>query len=449
MKVAGVELEGAKVLVVGMAKSGVAAAQLLPAQGAVPIACDSKPFASLSESVQEALQGVEFREQSAAAADGVDMVILSPGVPPDVDVVRAARVPIVGELELASYFLKGKTIGITGTNGKTTTTALVGHVLQQCGIAAQVGGNIGTPPSAMVATSRTDQYNVLELSSFQTESIDHFRADIAVCLNVTPDHLDRYATFEDYVAAKGRLFETQSEDAFAILNADDEHCVEFAKRTRARVLWFSARRRATPGVWVEDGEIRYQGEPVMRTEEILMRGKHNWENVLAAAAVAKLSGASLSQLAAAVRSFEGVEHRIEFVRRVSGVGFYNDSKATNVDAALKSIDSFSERLFVILGGKDKGSDYAPLAAPLKEKAVAALLIGQASDKIEAAILDSVPVILCNTLDAAVQAAYSQARAGDVVLLAPACASFDQFDNYEHRGRVFKQAVAELAEREIE
>ncbi len=171
--------------------------------------------------------------------------------------------------------------------------------------------------------------------------------------------------------------------------------------------------------------------------------------MLAAAAVAKLSGASLSQLAAAVRSFEGVEHRIEFVRRVSGVGFYNDSKATNVDAALKSIDSFSERLFVILGGKDKGSDYAPLAQPLKEKAVAALLIGQAADKIEAAILDSVPVILCNTLDAAVQAAYSQARAGDVVLLAPACASFDQFDNYEHRGRVFKQAVAELAEREIE
>ena len=179
-----------------------------------------------------------------------------------------------------------------------------------------------------------------------------------------------------------------------------------------------------------------------------MRGKHNWENVLAAASVAKLSGASLAQLAAAVRSFEGVEHRIEFVRRVSGVGFYNDSKATNVDAALKSIDSFSERLFVILGGKDKGSAYGPLAAPLKEKAAAALLIGQAAEKIEAAIADAVPVVMSGTLETAVQQAYEQARPGDVVLLAPACASFDQFDNYEHRGRAFKQAVAELAEREI-
>jgi UDP-N-acetylmuramoylalanine--D-glutamate ligase len=299
----------------------------------------------------------------------------------------------------------------------------------------------------MVAASREDQWNVLELSSFQTESIEHFRAAIAVCLNVTPDHLDRYATFGDYVAAKRRLFEVLDEGSFAVLNADDEHCVSFAKATRAQVMWFSVRKRVEPGIWVENSEIRYQGEPAMKTEDIPLRGKHNWENVLAAATVARLSGASLSQLAAAVRSFEGVEHRIEFVRRVGGVGFYNDSKATNVDAALKSIDSFGERLFVILGGKDKGSDYSPLAAPLKHKAVAALLIGQAARTIEAAIHESVPVVCCATLEAAVETAYAQARAGDVVLLAPACASFDQFDNYEHRGRAFKQAVASLSEKE--
>ena len=449
MKIAGVELKGAVVLVVGMAKSGVAAAQLLRARGAVPVACDAKPLAELPADTREALQGIEFRLQSPDAAQGAALVVLSPGVPPDIELVRRARehgVPIVGELELASYFLQGKSIGIIGTNGKTTTTALVGHILHESGIAAQVGGNIGTPPSAMVASSQPGQWNVLELSSFQTESINHFRADIAVCLNVTPDHLDRYVTFADYTAAKRRLFETLNEDAYAVLNADDEHCVNFANSTRARVLWFSAKRRVTPGVWVENGEIRYQGEPLMKTEDIPLRGRHNWENVLAAATVARLSGASLSQLAAAVRSFQGVEHRIEFVRRVGGVSFYNDSKATNVDAALKSLDSFNERLFVILGGKDKGSDYRPLAAPLKERAVAALLIGQASQKIETAVKDSVPVVRCDTLEAAVEIAYSQARAGDVVLLAPACASFDQFDNYEHRGRVFKQAVAALAEK---
>ena len=210
MKIGQIELQGAVVLVVGMAKSGVAAAQLLRAQGAVPVACDSKQLAELPEAVREALRGIEFREQSVAASDGAAMVVLSPGVPPEIELVKRARergIPIVGELELASYFLQGKSIGITGTNGKTTTTALTGHILRQCGIASQVGGNIGTPPSAMVASSREGQWNVLELSSFQTESIEHFCADIAVCLNVTPDHLDRYASFADYAAAKRLTFD--------------------------------------------------------------------------------------------------------------------------------------------------------------------------------------------------------------------------------------------------
>jgi UDP-N-acetylmuramoylalanine--D-glutamate ligase len=245
MTIQGVELQGARVLVIGMAKSGLAAAELLRAQGAVAVACDSKALAELPGNVQAALQGMELRGQTAAAVDGMAMVVLSPGVPPEVAPVKEARrrsIPVLGELELASYFLRGKQVGITGTNGKTTTTALTGHVLRECGIAAQVGGNIGTPPSALVGTSLPGQWNVLELSSFQTESVNHFRADIGVCLNVTPDHLDRYASFEDYAAAKRRLFETMTTDGVAVLNADDARCVSNLQRAPGQECSGSARR---------------------------------------------------------------------------------------------------------------------------------------------------------------------------------------------------------------
>jgi UDP-N-acetylmuramoylalanine--D-glutamate ligase len=275
------------------------------------------------------------------------------------------------------------------------------------------------------------------------ETIRTFRADIGVCLNVTPDHLDRHHTLENYAAAKGRLFETQQADDYAVLNADDAHCVAYSAITRGRTVWFSSTRAITPGVWLENGSLWFDGEFLMPAGEIRIRGRHNVENTMAAAATARLAGAELSGIAQAVRSFRAVEHRLEFVRTVRGVDFYNDSKATNVDATLKALEAFEGGLWVILGGKDKDSDYTLLADALRKKARAVLLIGAAAGKIAGQLKDGVPLIDSGTLDAAIREAYARASPGDTVLLAPACASFDQFENYEHRGRVFKQLVQEL------
>lgn len=434
------KLDGAKVVVVGMAKSGAAAVRFLIDKGAIVRAVDEKPMDDVS--------GIRVELQTEAAFHDAELVVISPGVPADLDLLKSARsrgVAVIGDLELAAPFLKGNTIGITGSNGKTTTTALTGHILEHAGVACQVGGNIGTPPIAMVETSRPEQWNVLELSSFQLETIDTFRAAIGVCLNVTPDHLDRHHTFESYAAAKGRLFETQRAGDFAVLNTDDPTCVTYSKRTRGRAFWFSLERPVTPGAWLENGAIRYGGEMIMDAREIPLRGRHNIENTMAAAIAAHLAGVPLAKIAEAVRTFPGVEHRLELVGEIDGVTYYNDSKATNVDATLKAIDAFPGGLWIILGGKDKDSDYTVLRAPLRDKAKAALLIGAAAKKIEAQLADAAPVMQCGTLAAALEEAHREAEAGDTVLLAPACASFDQFDNFEHRGRVFKELVHALAE----
>jgi UDP-N-acetylmuramoylalanine--D-glutamate ligase len=436
-----------KALVVGLERSGLASLELLKEHGFTLKATDSRPLAELPKAA-EALErmGVPFEPQSPKAFEDCDWIVLSPGVPADLEPVEAARrrgVKVIGEVELAGMYLQGKIIGITGSNGKTTTTALVGHILKESGIAAQVGGNIGTAVTSMVATSRPDQWNVLELSSFQLETIDSFRSEIAVCLNVTPDHLDRHHTFENYAAAKGRLFETQQPHDYAVLSADDAACVGYSATARSRPLWFSLSRAVTPGVWLEGGKVWFDGDLLMPASEIPIRGLHNVENTMAAAGAARLAGAALGDIARAVRSFRAVEHRLEFVRRVRGVDFYNDSKATNVDATLKALDSFDGGLWVILGGKDKGSDYSVLAGPLRKKARAALLIGAAAGKIAGQLDGVVPMICSGTLDAAICDAFAKASAGDTVLLAPACASFDQFQNYEHRGRVFKQIVEGL------
>ncbi|MDX1983140.1 MAG: UDP-N-acetylmuramoyl-L-alanine--D-glutamate ligase [Bryobacteraceae bacterium] len=437
------DYRGKTVLVVGMGKSGVAALELLTSVGARVLATDSRPLADLGEAAAViARLNLGFVPQNAVAFQGVDLIVVSPGVPLDLEELEQARaegIAVTGELELAAEFLRGPNIGITGANGKTTTTALVGHILRECGIACQVGGNIGWPPAAMVGSSRADQWNVLELSSFQLETIAAFRAEIGVCLNVTPDHLDRHKTFEAYAAAKRRLFETQRPGDWAVLNADDATTRGFTRAIASTPVWFSQRRRVD-GMWVDGGDILWNGQLLMPVSEIPLRGRHNVENVMAAAAAAKLAGAPLDGIRAAVGGFAGVEHRLEFVRELRGVKYFNDSKATNVDAALKAIDAFDGGLWIILGGKDKGSDYAPLAGSLKGKARAALLIGAAADKIAAQIGGSVPLIECGTLDAAVRRASEGALRGDTVLLAPACASFDQFRNYEERGRLFKTLV---------
>jgi UDP-N-acetylmuramoylalanine--D-glutamate ligase len=432
-------VEGRRVAVVGMARSGIAAVELLIEQGARVTAVDQSPLAN----PRLADLGVPVQPQEAKTFEGADLIVLSPGVPADLDIATDARrrgIPVVGDLELASWFLKGEIVGITGSNGKTTTTAMTGHILKASGIPVQVGGNIGTPPASMVRTSREGQWNVLELSSFQLETISIFRAHIGAALNVTPDHLDRHHTFEKYAAAKARLFENQDSDDFAVLNADDPVTRSYAERATAKPMWFSSTKEAEPGAWIDGDGIVLDRQPLMSISEVPLRGVHNLENTMAAAIMARLAGASHEQIRAAVMSFPGVEHRLEFVRELDGVAWYNDSKATNVDATLKALAAFEGALWIILGGKDKNSDYRPLAPVLKEKARGVLLIGAAADKIEEQLSGDVPTMKCGTLESALNQARASARAGDTVLLAPACASFDQFENFEHRGREFKRLV---------
>jgi UDP-N-acetylmuramoylalanine--D-glutamate ligase len=433
------KVEGARVVVVGMARSGIAAVELLMEEGARVTAVDQS--AVTNPKLVEL--GVPVRPQEASAFEGADLVVLSPGVPADLEVLQAVRgrgIPVVGDLELSSWFLKGEIIGITGSNGKTTTTAMTGHILQASGIPAQVGGNIGTPPASMVRTSRPGQWNVLELSSFQLETISTFRAHIGAALNVTPDHLDRHYTFEKYAAAKTRLFENQRSDDFAVLNADDPVTRGYGDRIASKSTWFSSTKQVKSGAWLDSDRIVLDDQPLMTAAEVPLRGVHNLENTMAAAIMAKLAGATHEQIRAAVMSFPGVEHRLEFVRDLNGVAWYNDSKATNVDATLKALAAFPGGLWVILGGKDKNSDYRPLIAAMKEKTRGVLLIGAAADKIENHLHGDVSTVKCGTLEGAVRHAHASARSGDTVLLAPACASFDQFENFEHRGREFKRLV---------
>jgi UDP-N-acetylmuramoylalanine--D-glutamate ligase len=433
------KLDGARVVVAGMARSGLAAAELLIEKGAKVVAVDRNPVTS----EPLAKLGLTVQAQSETAFAGADLIVLSPGVPadlPELETARRSGVPLVGDLELASWYLQGPIAGITGSNGKTTTTALTGHIFQSSGVPVQVGGNIGTPPASMVKTSRADRWNVLELSSFQLETIQSFRAGIGAALNVTPDHLDRHYTFERYAAAKARLFENQRPGDYAVLNADDPATRAFA--TPGKVFWFSSTGKHQPGAWMEGEQILLEGEPLMATAEVPLRGRHNLENAMAAALIAHLAGVPHAKIRAATMSFPGVEHRLEFVRELNGVAWYNDSKATNVDATLKAIAAFPGKLWVILGGKDKNTDYSALREPLREKAHAALLIGAAAGKIQDQLRGATPLISCGTLAAAVTEARARANQGDTVLLAPACASFDQFENFEHRGREFKRLVQE-------
>jgi UDP-N-acetylmuramoylalanine--D-glutamate ligase len=427
-------------VVVGMARSGVAAIRLLRQHGALVRAVDEKPVGEI--------EGIKVELQTEAAFRDAELVVISPGVPADLDLfapLRARGVPVIGELELAAPYLEGPNIGITGTNGKTTTTALTGHILRESGIACQVGGNIGTAPAQMVATSRPDQWNVLELSSFQLETIETFHAPVAACLNLTQNHLDRHHSFENYVNAKARLFETQRAGDLAVLNADDPVTATFANRTQAKIVWFSGTHHVS-GAWLDGEVIRMDTGELLNVQELRLRGRHNFENVMAAALMAQRAGAGLSQIAKAAASFAPVEHRLEFVRDIDGVAYYNDSKATSVDATLKAIEAFPGGLWIILGGKDKDSDFTVLREPLRAKARAALLIGAAAPKIARQLGDdTIPVLQCGTLAAAIDKASRSAVPGHTVLLAPACASFDQFENYEHRGRVFKDLVNALAE----
>jgi UDP-N-acetylmuramoylalanine--D-glutamate ligase len=385
-----------------------------------------------------------------------DLIVVSPGVPydtPELTQVRAfgeLAPPIIGELELASRFLQGQITAITGSNGKTTTTSLLGEIFASSGRDTLVGGNIGVPVIELIGKSSVGTMSVLEVSSFQLETIDQFCPHIAVVLNITPDHLDRHGTFENYAAAKARITENQCASDFLVLNAEDKPTQMLAGKTKAQVFWFSGRRPIKQGAFVYGESVVFlpkeggTAEPVMPVAEIPLRGAHNVENVLAAVCAARLGGVPAEKVRTAVAGFKAVEHRLEFVADVRGVGYYNDSKATNVDATKKALEAFPGGVHLILGGKDKDSDYTELSSLIRERVKIVYTIGSAAEKIERHLAGVAKIDSAGTLDAAVSKAAHAAVAGDVVLLAPACSSFDQFDNYGHRGRVFKDLVKQLS-----
>jgi UDP-N-acetylmuramoylalanine--D-glutamate ligase len=448
----GFDLQGKRVLVVGLARTGMAAALFSAGYGATVTATDEKPEPQLAETaarLRDAGVSLDLGGHNPASFLEQDLIVVSPGVPakiPPLEQARSKGIPVWSEVELAWRFLRGKLVAITGSNGKTTTTSLVAHILKTAEIPTLVGGNIGVPLLALVERSLDTTVTVAEISSFQLETIEAFRPEIGVLLNLSPDHLDRHATLDEYARAKMRMLENQLDRDAAVLNADDP---EVTRRmpSKPHIYWFSRQKRVAEGAFIRDDQIVFRADGaenvLARREDIPLRGDHNVENVLAACAAAYLAGSAPAAIAAGVKSFPGVEHRLEFVAEISGVAFYNDSKATNVDATLKAVESFPGPLIVILGGKDKGSPYTPLREPLAKRARLAILIGAATEKIAADLEGAVTLERAGTLERAVEMAMERARPGDMVLLAPACASFDQFENFEHRGRVFKELVAAL------
>jgi UDP-N-acetylmuramoylalanine--D-glutamate ligase len=449
-----VDVANKRVLVVGLGKSGVASALFLQARGAHVTVSDTKPQDQLGEEIPILLDhgiAVETGGHGERTFRGQDLIVVSPGVPVDSALLVQARALgelVIGEIELASQFLPTNIVAITGSNGKTTTTTLAGEIVAAGGLPTVVGGNIGTPAISLVERATADTIVVLEVSSFQLETIQTFHPRLAVVLNVTPDHLDRHRSFATYIEAKARIFENQRPEDFAVLNADDPFCVQLSSRIRSQAFWFSRKSEPQHGAHVRDGKILFRDttgqREIMPVSEIPLKGAHNLENTLAAICVGGLMGCETERIRKAVRNFKAVEHRLEYVATIRGVEYYNDSKATNVDATIKALESFPANVHLILGGKDKDSDYTLLSDLLRQRVKRVYTIGAAAEKIESQIKGETEVDQAETLETALKRAAATAQSGDVVLLAPACASFDQFNNYEHRGRVFKEVVHALA-----
>lgn len=449
------DLKNKRVLVVGLGKSGLSAAMFLRGQGARVTVSDTRSAVALAKEIPALLEAgimVESGGHGLLTFRRQDLIVISPGVPmdtPEVKQVVAFGLPVIGELELASRYLQGDVVAITGSNGKTTTTALTGQIFRDAGVPTLVGGNIGLPVIDLVAKSTPETVSVLEVSSFQLETVEEFHPQIAVILNITPDHLDRHGSFESYAAAKARITERQTAEDFLVLNAEDKTAQMVALKTKAQIYWFSGRRPIKQGAFVHGESILFipregaKAEPVMPVSEISLKGSHNVENVLAAVCMARLAKIPAQSIRASVAEFKAVEHRLELVKEVNGVEFYNDSKATNVDATMKAVASFAGGIHLILGGKDKDSDYSLMTGMLKERVKIVYTIGSAAEKIERQLQGVVKIVPAETLQVAVAKAAKAATIGDVVLLSPACSSFDQFENYEQRGRVFRQLVNDL------
>ena len=450
------EIAGRKVLVIGAARSGIASARFLAQRGAIVALNDRQPLADWpAEALELKALGVGHVEGEPPSwlLDQIDLVVVSPGVPAKAIPIRYADrrgAEVIGEIELASRFLLGRLVAITGTNGKTTTTALIGEMLKDAQLNVQVGGNIGTALISMVDSSRDDGWSVVEASSFQLETIVDFHPAVAAVLNVTPNHMDRYESLVDYAAAKHRVFTNQTAGDVAILNADDQIVSSWAPGLRAHVVQFSTRRELEEGLFLRGNDLLSRtkdGERVLVTrDEMQLRGTHNVENVLAALAAGLACGAAPESLRETVRRFRPVEHRLEEVAEIKGVRFYNDSKATSVDATMKALEAFageSGKVVLILGGRGKQAPYSPLAKLVKELARKMILIGEDAEVIERELGSAAPFERATDMHDAVERAFAAARPGDVVLLAPACASFDMFESFEHRGKVFKEEVSSL------
>jgi UDP-N-acetylmuramoylalanine--D-glutamate ligase len=464
------DLEGKKVLVVGIARSGLAVARLLASRGALVVANDIKPESEIREAADDLRKlGVTLAlgDHPESLFLNADLIVLSPGVPANLEPLEAARragIEIISEPELAGRFLRGRMIGVTGSNGKTTVTTLIGELMRAAGAYAIVGGNIGTPLTSLIEKSIDSGWTVAELSSFQLETIKSLRVSIAVITNITPDHLDRHGSFENYVTAKHKIFLNQTKADQAVLNGQDQGVADMVARlgVKSRRVYFSSRGSETltgalADVYARGGHVcttmltdRRGEAEVIGLDEIAVPGMHNVENVMTALAAtfcAMETGANdLPALRDVIRRFKGVEHRLEYVAQIDGIKFYNDSKATNVDSTVKALEAFERNIIVILGGKDKGSDYTILAPLIRDRVKQIILIGAASDTIAEQLEGARPMTRARSMQDAVLSAMEVAAEGDIVLLAPACASFDMFDDYEHRGRVFKEAVYKLASR---
>ena len=443
-------VEGRRVTVAGAARSGIAAAELLARRGAHVTLSDIR--ADVPEAAPLKAHGVslELGGHQIDTFAKADLVVMSPGVPAEQPAVAAARgrgVPVIGELELASRWLLGRVIAITGTKGKSTTTALTGRILETGGYTVTVGGNIGAPLSAQVARSTPDTLHVVEASSFQLDAIETFHPWIAVMLNFSPDHLDRHPTVEAYAAAKSRIFENQDAADWAVINADDPSVLRLAERTRAAKRLFARRTSLPDATRIEDGWIvdRHgaKSDRLVPLDAIHLLGPHLVDDVMAAATVGALVGVAPAAMTVAVETFPGLEHAMELAGDVAGVRFVNDSKATNVESALRSIESFDAGLVPIIGGRFKGGDLRLLREPLKARAKGVVAIGEARGLVREALHDAVEVHDAASLEDAVRTAFELAKPSGVVLLAPACASFDMFRDYAERGRRFKEEVARL------
>jgi UDP-N-acetylmuramoylalanine--D-glutamate ligase len=439
------KIRGRKIGIIGMARSGVAAAALVHRNGGRAFVSDIRPEDRLVPEAKLLKElGVAF--ETGRHGDRLlesDFIILSPGVPPTADIVRTIvdrGIPVFSEIELASWFCRGNIIGITGSNGKTTTTTLTGAILSRAGISCEVCGNIGRPFSAVVENINSDGYAVVEVSSFQLEMIEQFRPHIAMILNLTPDHLDRYDGFAAYKAAKYRIAENQSGSDYLILNADDPELMNDTVTSNSEIVHLSTHRSLPTGVFKRGatlvGRTGGKEESIIDIGDIIIPGPHNLQNAAAASLAALLAGVGPADIASALRAFKGVEHRLENAGTVAGIRFINDSKATNVDSVVYALRSVSPPICLIAGGRDKGGDFAPIIKEGRGKIKEIILIGEAREKMFEALGRTFSTQFADSLEEAVAMAFEAASPGDTVLLSPACASFDMFDNFEHRGEVF-------------